>query len=284
VKTPKFLAAALIAVCWIVVVPAAAQAQDDNTGTNPINFTYDMRFITGMDWLRDDGGSIIKNTFQFSAPLGRDLANLTGTDRWDDLGRKFALRVRGYWNTLSVDNPSQATVSGIGDLDARLLWLAHVNNKWGIAPGLEAFFNTASDDALGTGKTSLAPTLFVTLFNVLGRGSIFAPGYQYVFSVGGDPDRSANRSGVRLHDRAPIRNQRLPAPGLRPRGRPALRLELRVRTQIHLALEERGSIHESVQNGNLPVGRLCIRALLLAGPRAGEAEHRPGFHGQLRLG
>jgi hypothetical protein len=200
VKTLKLAGAALITLFCIqlavLVAPTAAQAQDaegqkeDNTGTNPLNFTYDMRFITGMDWLRDDGGSMVKNTFQFSAPLGRDLSNLTGAGRWDDLGKKFALRFRGYWNTLSVDNPSQRTVSGIGDFDGRLLWLAHVNNKWGVAPGLEAFFNTASDDALGTGKTSLAPTLFFTLFNVLGRGSIFAPGYQYVFSVGGDPDRS----------------------------------------------------------------------------------------------
>jgi len=174
-----------------LATPGLAQEEKkDNTGTNPVNFTYDMRFITEMQWLRDNGGSLIKNTFEFRAPLGRDLRNLTGDDQYNDLGQKFALRFRAYWNTLSVPNPSQRSVSGIGDFDARFLWLAHVNSSWGMAPGLEAFFNTASDDALGTGKTSLAPTIFFAFFNKLGKNSIFAPGYQFVFSVGGDPDRS----------------------------------------------------------------------------------------------
>jgi hypothetical protein len=35
-------------------------------------------------------------------------------------------------------------VSGIGDFDARLLYIAHASQKLVVATGLEAFFNTAS--------------------------------------------------------------------------------------------------------------------------------------------
>ena len=53
--------------------------KNDNTGTNPINFTYDARFYIETSWL--DGGSLIAPTFEFRAPLGRDLYNLTNQPR-----------------------------------------------------------------------------------------------------------------------------------------------------------------------------------------------------------
>ena len=193
-------------VCLLLVAlatPGLAQDDKDNTGTNPVNFTYDMRFITEMQWRPDDGGSLLKHTFEFRAPLGSDVANLTGAEAgiFRDMGKRFAVRFRAYYQNLSVNDPDGASfgsssVSGIGDFDARLLWLAAINNNWGIAPGLEAFFNTASNDVLGSGSTTLAPVVFFALFNKLGPRSIFAPGYQYVFDVAGN---KVSRSNIDLY-------------------------------------------------------------------------------------
>jgi hypothetical protein len=211
-KILKLLAAGLITLFCVQLVslagPAAAVAQEaqeqdkDNTGTNPVNFTYDFRFITEMQGLRDDGGSLLKNTVEFRAPLGQDLANLKGGEGgwYSNLGNRFSLRFRGYYQSLSVGNPSEAQVSGIGDFDARLLAIAYASPKFILAPGLEAFFNTASDDALGSGKNALAPVVFAVFPGLLGKGSLFAPGYQYVFDVGGDDSRGGiSRSQIDIY-------------------------------------------------------------------------------------
>ena len=46
----------------LLATPGQAQEDKDNTGTNPVNFTYDLRFITEMQSFRDDGGSLLKHT------------------------------------------------------------------------------------------------------------------------------------------------------------------------------------------------------------------------------
>jgi len=176
----------------LVAVAATAFAQEeeapkkDNSGTNPINFTYDYRLYMEMQQLKDNGGSQFRTIMEIRAPLGRDLANVIGKEGgvWGNMGSKFQLRFRGYYN--SYNNNEGPTISGIGDFDARFLWVAHANRKWAVAPGLETFFNTASNDALGSGSTVLAPTVFFGFFNLLGKRSIFAPGYQYRFNVSGN--------------------------------------------------------------------------------------------------
>jgi hypothetical protein len=77
-----------------------------------------------------------------------------------------------------------------GDLDARLLYLPYVRKKTILAVGLEGFFNTATNDALGSGKISLGPTVIGVFPGLVGRGSLFAPAYQYVFDVAGSDDRA----------------------------------------------------------------------------------------------
>ena len=167
-----------------------AKPKKDNTGTNPINFTYDYRLYYEMQQRKKDGGSLNRTIMEFRAPLGRDLSNVLGQTEGflPGMGSRMALRFRSYYNTVNLADEGQGntTISGIGDFDARFMAIAHVTNKWGIAPGLEAFFNTASNDALGSGSTVLAPTLFFGFFNVLGKRSIFAPGYQYHFNVSGN--------------------------------------------------------------------------------------------------
>jgi hypothetical protein len=173
----------------------------DNTGTNPVNFTYDFRFITEMQWLPSDSGSKLKHTIEWRAPLGKDIGNLGGGKFYDNLGQTFGLRFRGYYENLSENDPSSASfgsksVSGIGDFDARLLAIAYSSSSFVLAPGLEAFFNTASNDALGSGSTTLAPVVFGVFLGMLGKGSLFAPGYQYVFDVAGN---TISRSQIDLY-------------------------------------------------------------------------------------
>ena len=94
--------------------------------------------------------------------------------------------MRAYYNTVNFNDAANTTVSGIGDFDARILAVAHATNKFAIAPGLEAFFNTATNDVIGSGSTVLAPVVFFGFFNALGKYSIFAPGLQHRFSVDGN--------------------------------------------------------------------------------------------------
>jgi len=200
-----------IRACLLLLVLAGSLplvAEEDNSGTNPVNFTYDARFITEMAEFEGGGGSLLTNTFEFRWPLGRNVANLQGTEKespFFDMGNKYSMRIRARYKNLSVDMPGAgpfdtSEVSGIGDFDARVLYMAHASKKLIVAAGLEAFFDTASNDALGSGKTSLGPTIFMVFPGILGGRSLFAPGYQYVFDIAGDdanPDIS--RSQIDLY-------------------------------------------------------------------------------------
>ena len=197
-KPLKLLAAALITLSCMqvgsLVGPTAALAQEDDTGTNPINFTYDARFYSEMSWLTPDDASLITNTFEFRVPLGRDLANLTNQKEgiFNDLGSRHALRVKTPYKSLNLDTGEgpNTNISGVGDLSFRWLYIPFVNNKFGIAGGLEAFFPTATNDALGDGKLVLRPQIFAGFFGLFGKGSIFAPGILYLFDVAGDDARA----------------------------------------------------------------------------------------------
>ena len=173
-----------------VVKEAEDLKKKDNSGTNPINFTYDFRLIQEMQQFKNDGGSQNKSYMEFRAPMGRDMANVTGSEAGGlvDLGSRWAVRLRGYYNTVTLNDNlanTSTTYSGIGDFDARILMVAHATSKFAIAPGLEAFFNTASNDVVGAGQNILAPVVFFGFFNLLGKYSIFAPGYQHRFNLDG---------------------------------------------------------------------------------------------------
>ncbi len=197
----------LLPLLLVFSAPTPGFAQEDNTGTNPVNFTYDFRLIAEMAEF-DGGGSLLTTTAELRWPLGRNLANLRGEEGGSlfyDMGSKAGMRIRARYQNLSVETPGASPfgtseVSGIGDFDARMLYIAHASRKLIIATGLEAFFDTASNDALGSGKTSLGPQVFTVFPGILGGRSLFAPGYQYVFDVAGDdasPDIS--RSQIDLY-------------------------------------------------------------------------------------
>jgi len=192
--TGRFLLAVLL---FLLVAPAAVLAQDDNTGTNPINFTYDARFYMEMSDLPVLNGSAVSNTFEFRAPFGRTLSNLA-PERFgifSDLGSKYALRVKFRQKSLNVDDEEgnafgNSSIGGIGDTDVRFLAIPYVSEKMGVAAGVEAYFPTATNDALGSGRVAVVPQVFLGFFGVLGGRSIFAPGYLLVFDAGGDSDRT----------------------------------------------------------------------------------------------
>ena len=191
----KNLLSAISIALLAVSLALPAQAQEDNSGTNPVNFTYDYRMYTEMVSLPIDDSSMVTNTVEFRWPLGRDVANLKGVGAgspYHDMGSRFAMRIRARNSNLSVDLPDPDTysVSGIGDLDARLLYLPYVGEKSILAVGLEGFFDTATNNALGSGKTSLGPTVIGVFPGLVGGGSLFAPAYQYVFDVAGSDDRA----------------------------------------------------------------------------------------------
>jgi hypothetical protein len=178
----------------------AQEKKKDDTGTNPVNFTYDFRLYQEMQKFSRGQGSQNRSIMELRAPLGRDVANVLGKDAgfWRGLGSQFALRFRGYYNTVTLNDNSAAgstTYSGIGDFDARALWMAYGNSSFALAPGLEAFFNTATN-GVGSGSTILAPTIFFGFFNLIGNRSIFAPGFQYHFSVDG---KTVSRTVIDLY-------------------------------------------------------------------------------------
>jgi hypothetical protein len=163
--------------------------KEDNTGTNPVNFTYDFRLYQEMQQFQGNGGSQNKTYIEFRAPMGRDIANVKGQEAGShvfDMGSRWAVRFRGGYNTVNFNDAANTTAAGIGDFDARILMVAKANSKFVIAPGLEAFFDTSSNDLIGSGSTILAPVVFFGWFNALGKNSIAAPGIQHQFSVGGN--------------------------------------------------------------------------------------------------
>jgi len=95
---------------------------------------------------------------------------------------------------------TNTNINGIVDLDARILMLAYGSKRLLIAPGIEATFNTATNNGMGFGKTVLAPMVFFGFPGILGKGNLFVPGYQYLFSVGGDENRpDVSRSQIDLY-------------------------------------------------------------------------------------
>jgi hypothetical protein len=156
----------------------------DKTGTNPLNFTNDARLYDEYRWLNTEGdGSQNLLTAEFRTPFAGGKWQLRAKVRGIDLKADF--------NNDGVDDVDEG---GMGDTDIRFMTIPWLNmeKKMGVATGVEFFLDTASEDALGTGATSVAPFVFVAFFNPIGKGSIFVPGYQHTVSV----DEASGRDEV----------------------------------------------------------------------------------------
>jgi hypothetical protein len=108
------------------------EQENDNSGTNPANFTYDARFYSEMEGLANSGGSYLTNIPEFRWPLGKDVVKVAGIENpgiVNDLGKKFGARMRFRYKDLNIENPgdepfNNSNVSGIGDIDMRVFCLA----------------------------------------------------------------------------------------------------------------------------------------------------------------
>ena len=70
-----------------------------------------------------------------------------------------------------------------------------------LAAAMQALGNSAQYVKIaGSGKNALGPVVFAVFPGIIGGNSLFAPGYQYVFDIGGDEDRSdISRSQIDLY-------------------------------------------------------------------------------------
>ena len=147
----------------------------DKTGTNPMNFTHDLRVYDEYRWLETEGdGSQNLVTTEYRSPFA---------------GGKWQVRAKIRRNDIKADlnddGFDDVDEGGFGDTDIRIMTVPYMNmeKKLAVAVGVEFFLDTASEDALGAGASSVAPFIFLGFFNPIGKGSIFVPGYQHTISV-----------------------------------------------------------------------------------------------------
>ena len=151
------------------------QFKKDKTGTNPLNFTNDARLYNEYRWLNTEGdGSQNLVTGEFRTPFAGG--------KWQARVKVRRVDLKADFNNDGIDDVDEG---GMGDTDIRFATVPYFNmeKKMAVFTGVEFFLDTASEDALGTGATSVAPFVFVPIFNPIGPGSIFVPGYQHTFSV-----------------------------------------------------------------------------------------------------
>jgi len=145
--------------------------KSDKTGTNPVNFQRESRLYNEHTWLNTDGDDDQNvTTFEFRTPFANG---------------KWQFRMRARYKLLTTDLIDE---SGFGDMDVRFITVPYFKGTNAIAYGLEAFLDTASENSLGAGSTSLGPQIFYAKFFKGGfgpykGGGMFAPGLQYQFSV-----------------------------------------------------------------------------------------------------
>ncbi len=195
-RTIQFIAvlAGLLIAGW---VSTSAQAQDDakaamkgdKTGTNPVNFTHDVRLYNEFLWLntRGDGEQNI-TTFEFRTPFA--------DGKW-----QFRLRARytSIEADINDDGIDELDDSGFGDFDFRFLTVPIMNmkKKFALAVGFETFLPTATEVSLGSGAFSFGPQVFGVFFAPFGiKGTLIAPAYQHKFSVDEDDGRSEVHQGL----------------------------------------------------------------------------------------
>ena len=163
---------------------AAVTDKNDKSGTNPINFQRDLRIYNEYLWLNTEGdGNQNLTTLEYRTPFA---------------GGKWQLRARLPYSITTADfngdGIDDIDDNGLGDFNIRLMTVPWMKGTNALAFAVEAFFDTASEDGLGAGATSLAPVVFWGHFFKGGwgpwkKGGLFAPGLQYKFSIDEDEGR-----------------------------------------------------------------------------------------------
>jgi hypothetical protein len=173
------------------VAEQMANDTSDKSGTNPINFQRDFRIYNEYSWLNEDNsGDGYQNV-------------LTMEYRQAIFGGEWQFRTRIPYvaplqTDVNFDGIDDIDESGLGDINFRLLKKPKFMGANAFSVGLEVWLDTASEDALGSGTTTLGPQLFYGWFfgqNPLPipgyrGGGLFVPGLQYRFSIDEDHGRA----------------------------------------------------------------------------------------------
>ena len=138
---------------------AWAQSEEqkkDKTGTNPINFSRDFRIYNEFTDLNTEGdGTQNVTTAEIRLPFA------DGAWQW-----RLRARYTSLTADLNDDGNDDVDENGLGDWDMRFLTVLSLDKKtlqaW--AAGVEVFLDTADEDALGSGATSLGPQIFWAQF------------------------------------------------------------------------------------------------------------------------
>lgn len=159
----------------------------DKTGTNPINFTNDFRIYYNFQALDKDADlDTQETTVEYRTPFAYG--------KW-----QFRIRIPydykdGDSTGNGVDNIDD---NGLGNVNIRFLTVPIMKpeKKFALAVGTEVYFDTANDPKIAGASTTLGPQVFLVFFKPPGGGSLVAPAYQHIFSVGG---KDANRTQLDL--------------------------------------------------------------------------------------
>jgi hypothetical protein len=191
------LSTVFAALMIIALAATGVQAQDDakadtkadKTGTNPINFTNDLRVYNEYLFLNTAGdGNQNITTVEFRTPFA--------DGKWQFRARVRGASIKADTNNDGVDNWDD---SGFGDFDFRFLTVPIINmkKKFALAVGFETSLPTATEDLLGSGALSFGPQIFGVFFAPFGiKGTLIAPAYQHKFSVDEDDGRSKVHQGL----------------------------------------------------------------------------------------
>jgi hypothetical protein len=166
-----------------------AAFKGDKTGTNPINFTHDLRVYNEYQFLNTPGdGSQNITTLEFRTPFS-------------DGKYQFRFRARGQELKVDANDDGFDEISdgGLGDFDFRFLAVPYMDmkKKFAVAVGFETFLPSATEDSLGSGALSFGPQVFGVFFAPFGiKGTLIAPAYQHKFSVDEESGRDEVHQGL----------------------------------------------------------------------------------------
>ncbi|MFT5410024.1 MAG: hypothetical protein ACI8XO_001705 [Verrucomicrobiales bacterium] len=159
----------------------AQEGSSDATGTNPINFTNDLRIYNEYQWLKPGDAGLNLTTLEYRTPFADG---------------KWSFRTRVKATALDVGDVNEF---GFGDMDFRFLTVPYLNmdKKMAIATGIEFSLPTASDDLLGSNAITAGPQVFGVFFKPFGGFfDLIAPAYQHKFSIYEDDDAPQVHQGL----------------------------------------------------------------------------------------
>jgi hypothetical protein len=170
----RAIAVFVLAACVALPAPAADEEGDDDEVTSRISPTrFRSRFGLRNEYQDEQrGGYTNFLVARFAHAFSPDLA----------------LRLDVPFVATDPDAPGRSGRSGLGNLSTRLSWRAVNEDAYALVAGGELILDTATDDALGSGKNVISPFAYASI-RIPGLNSFLFPYVQYYTSVSGDDAR-----------------------------------------------------------------------------------------------